>query len=234
MSDALCRMATGGGLSRRQLYTDDDEHIIDAKRPVILNGISDFVNRSDLADRCLFLNLPTISPKDRKSEAELNAQLVTVLPFVMADVFDCLQAILANQGKAKLECLPRLADFILWITAAEEILWLEPGSFYKMYSVNQDQANHVVLDSWLLTSHIEAFANNPKGWEGTASELLSLIRERTASDPMNDRFSLPKTPKVLSDQMRRFAPNFRKRGIDISFEQTAGGNSRRLILIRRI
>ena len=41
----------------RQLYTDQDEVLFDATRPVILNGIEDIVTRPDLADRALFLTL---------------------------------------------------------------------------------------------------------------------------------------------------------------------------------
>jgi hypothetical protein len=41
LSDALCRLSTGGGFGTRQLYTDDEEILFDAKRPIILNGIDD-------------------------------------------------------------------------------------------------------------------------------------------------------------------------------------------------
>jgi hypothetical protein len=50
ISDTLCRLATGGGFAVRQLYTDQDEVLFDATRPVILNGIEDIVTRPDLAD----------------------------------------------------------------------------------------------------------------------------------------------------------------------------------------
>lgn len=33
LSDAICRLSTGGGLGKRQLYTDQDEIILDAQRP---------------------------------------------------------------------------------------------------------------------------------------------------------------------------------------------------------
>src|ERR1019366_2341618 len=39
LSDALCRLATGGGMAIRTLYKDDEETIFDAQRPVLLNGI---------------------------------------------------------------------------------------------------------------------------------------------------------------------------------------------------
>src|ERR1035437_3687067 len=53
ISDALCRLATGGGFSTRGLYTDDEEKLFNAMRPIILNGIEDFVTRPDLGDRSI-------------------------------------------------------------------------------------------------------------------------------------------------------------------------------------
>jgi hypothetical protein len=41
LSDALCRLATGGGFSTRELYTDSEEVLFDAQRPAILNGIEE-------------------------------------------------------------------------------------------------------------------------------------------------------------------------------------------------
>ena len=38
LSDAFCRMATGGGFATRELYSDNEEVIFDVMRPVILNG----------------------------------------------------------------------------------------------------------------------------------------------------------------------------------------------------
>ena len=57
LSDALCRLASGGSFAVRQLYTDDDEVLFQAARPILLNGIEDVVSRADLADRAIFLTL---------------------------------------------------------------------------------------------------------------------------------------------------------------------------------
>ena len=38
-SDALCRLATGGGFSTRKLFTDGEQFIINTIRPVVINGI---------------------------------------------------------------------------------------------------------------------------------------------------------------------------------------------------
>ena len=61
LSDALCRLATGGGFATRTLYENDEETIFDAMRPAILTGIEEVATRSDSAGPCLLLQLPRIS-----------------------------------------------------------------------------------------------------------------------------------------------------------------------------
>jgi hypothetical protein len=68
ISDTLCRLATGGGFAVRQLYTDQDEVLFDATRPVILNGIEEIVTRPDLADRAVFLTLQPIQEEHCRPE----------------------------------------------------------------------------------------------------------------------------------------------------------------------
>ena len=46
LSDALCRLASGGSFAVRQLYTDDDEVLFRGGAPVMLNGIEDVVSRA--------------------------------------------------------------------------------------------------------------------------------------------------------------------------------------------
>src|SRR5699024_1432104 len=68
MSDSLCKMSTGGGLSVRELYTTREEAVFNIMRPTILNGIDDIAQRPDLLDRSIVINLPSISEDNRKDE----------------------------------------------------------------------------------------------------------------------------------------------------------------------
>src|SRR5262249_35137302 len=61
LSDALCRVSTGGGFATRTLYENAEETIIDATRPVLANGIDSLASRGDLLDRALLVTLPKIS-----------------------------------------------------------------------------------------------------------------------------------------------------------------------------
>src|SRR5207344_1526121 len=60
LSDALCQLATGGSFAVRRLYTDDEEMLFDASRPILLNGVEEVVSRPDLGDRAIFLSLAPI------------------------------------------------------------------------------------------------------------------------------------------------------------------------------
>ena len=119
LSDALCRLATGGGFSTRTLYENDEETIFSSKRPIILNGITNFVNRHDLNDRSLLVNLEPIPDEKRLTEKELNAKFEKDAPFILGALLDAASEALRNIETTKLERLPRMADFAWWVTAAE-------------------------------------------------------------------------------------------------------------------
>ena len=72
IADSLCRLATGDGFSTRQLYTDDEETVFEAVRPIILNRIEALAVRGDLADPAVVLSLPMLERK--KSESEFKAE----------------------------------------------------------------------------------------------------------------------------------------------------------------
>src|SRR5207244_10836666 len=61
LSDALCRLSTGAGLGRRQLYTLADEALFAVKRPILYTAIAEVgAGRGDLADRQLAVSLPPL------------------------------------------------------------------------------------------------------------------------------------------------------------------------------
>jgi hypothetical protein len=71
LSDALCRLATGAGSAKRGLYTNHEEVVINARRPVIMNGI-EFSMRGDLASRAVFVELAPIADTVVRDEEDFN------------------------------------------------------------------------------------------------------------------------------------------------------------------
>ena len=80
LSDALCRLSTGGGFATRQLYTDTDEVLLASQRPISITSIEDVVTRGDLADRSLSLTLASIPDDRRRTDAEMRAAYETARP----------------------------------------------------------------------------------------------------------------------------------------------------------
>jgi hypothetical protein len=68
LSDGLCCMSTGGAMRTRELYSDADEAIFAAMRPLMLTSITEVVERPDLLDRAIIYDLPEITKHQRKTE----------------------------------------------------------------------------------------------------------------------------------------------------------------------
>jgi hypothetical protein len=68
LSDAICRLSTGGGLSKRALYTDDDEVVLDCTRPVIITSIEEIASRPDLLDRAVLVEMIRLEKQSRMTE----------------------------------------------------------------------------------------------------------------------------------------------------------------------
>jgi hypothetical protein len=105
LSDALCRLASGGSFAVRQLYTDDDEVLFEAARPILLNGIEDVIGRADLSDRAIFLNLAPIAEDERRSEAELWREFERKQQHILGALLDAVAYGLRGLPRVRLERL---------------------------------------------------------------------------------------------------------------------------------
>src|SRR5918995_5495202 len=119
LSDALCRLATGGGFATRMLYTDDEEIIFSARRPIILNGIDDIATRGDLQERSVLVSLPSIPEDERREESTFWAEFEAVRPRIFGALLSGISAALLNSDDVHLERKPRMADFAIRATAME-------------------------------------------------------------------------------------------------------------------
>ncbi len=230
LSDGLCRLSTGGALAVRKLFSDDDEIFLDAMRPVILNGITDVVVRGDLIDRCLFIHLPTIPEEKRLTQSEVRARFNAVRPKLLGALFDAVAAGLRVTPRVRPAALPRLADFAIFGEAVSRGLGKEPDLFLAEYNRNRQDANESALADSLVAEAIRELVSGDGPWSGTASELLATLVSRRPSNPPSLEKSWPRTPRALSGNVRRLAPQLRMVGVEVEFGKR--GSRRRPINIR--
>ena len=224
ISDTLCRLATGGGFAVRQLYTDQDEVLFDAARPVILNGIEDIVTRPDLADRAVFLTLEPIPEERRRPEAELWASFDAERGRILGVLLDAVVEGLKRLPDTRLPKLPRMADFALWASACETAIW-PAGTFWAAYCGNRDEAVEGVIDADPVAAAVRAVMLERTEWTGTASDLLGALGE-AAGERIAKSKTWPDSPRALSGRLRRAATFLRKIGIEVSFEREGRARTR--------
>ncbi|MGV3723559.1 MAG: hypothetical protein ACO1SX_21900 [Actinomycetota bacterium] len=227
LSDALCRLSTGGGFGVRKHYSDDEEALFDAQRPALWTGITEIAHRSDLVDRTIFLTLPTIPDYKRRTERDFWEAFEAERPAILGALLDAVSMALRNRDQIRPEQLPRMADFAVWVMAAEPALPWEAGTFLTAYNGNRKDANAGVLESSPIASLILPLAErsdqwgNEVGWEGTSAELLACL-EGEALDEVRKAKSWPKTATALSSVLRRLSPNLRAEGVAVEFGKTNG------------
>lgn len=217
MSDALCRLSTGGGYATRQLHSDYDEVVMDAIRPVVLTGINELASRSDLLSRCLLVELPRLS--NARPEAELWREFEEARPALLGALCTACSVGLRELDGTVALTGSRLVDFDRWAQATERGLAMPGGSFVAAYSAAQRHVDQLALELSAVASAVRAFVISRRTWQGSAGELLAELEAMEPSLPRHPRW--PRAGNALGKELKRLAPNLRKLGIDAILVPTA-------------
>ncbi|MBK8893726.1 MAG: hypothetical protein IPN64_06620 [Propionivibrio sp.] len=213
--DAFCTLSTGGGFASRQLYTNGEEHIMETKRPVVLNGIAVVATRPDLIDRVIHVDMPTIPPESRRDEADTSASWERDRPLVFGALLDLFADALRILPSVRLTHKQRMADYERFGEAVSRALGFEPGDFQRQYAELVRAGIDRALESNAVAQVLDKYFDeriSPWNWQGTAGQLYDLLNNQI----IPDRGTWPKSPKGLADQLRRIAPAYRAKGIEIS------------------
>jgi hypothetical protein len=214
LSDTLCRLTSGGAFSTRRLFTDQDEILFAAARPVILNGIEDIITRPDLAGRAILLMLAPIPESKRRPEHALWREFELARPHILGALLDAAAHGLHMLPQVRLKRLPRMADFALWAAACESA-FRPAGTLEAAYSNNRRYAIENMVDADPVAALVRELMADRAQWTGSASELL-LAGTNVAGNPMIwNRSGWPKSPRALAGRLRRAQTFLRTLGIEI-------------------
>ncbi|MEX2644478.1 MAG: hypothetical protein WD270_13565 [Acetobacterales bacterium] len=176
MSDAYCRLATGGGLEKRRLYTDEEGHAIDVKRPVALTGIHIGTERPDFLDRTVLIALGPVGEDTRLLEDEVDAAVDAARPRILGALLDGVATALKNLAATKERLrgkLPRMADFAAWAEAAAPAFDWREGWFLEAYQASiADRLSDAAQSDGLVSLIAEWLPGMPDGrFDGGATDL---------------------------------------------------------------
>jgi putative DNA primase/helicase len=249
LADSLCRLSTGGGLQKRSLYTNDEQHLIVVRRPIVLTGIPDLTSRADLADRAIVAVLQPIPEGARLTEKELSAKFEDSRAEILGAVLNGVSLALrdrARQAEA-MKQKPRMTDFAVWAAAAAPAFGWTADDFLQAYTRNREEAVERVLEADPVADAVIDFTGQAAiwkpaefrdgsvdwarhVWKNPATALLRELGNLVPDDTRRER-SWPKDGTHLSERLRRLAPALRTKGIMVDFgrarvELPDGGNGK--------
>lgn len=228
MSDALCIAATGGSMSTRQLYTDDEQKALYLHGALIFNGIHPFMGQSDLADRCLVLELDPIGPEARKSETQMLKDFEADYPVILGGLYGLIAKILQKLPEAQVVAPSRMLDFCRWLAAMEMALEMPVGALQYLYADSlRDAQLESLLDNPLAVTII-AFAEkmDEPEWTGTPTDFYDRLTSIADFGLQRSR-AWPSSAAVLSKRLHGLQAPLLAQGISIDWTR---GKDRQIVV----
>jgi hypothetical protein len=232
ISDGLCMIASGGGFGTRRLFTNTAQVLIGGHRPVIINGLLNAINRSDLADRAVIIPMSRISSEQRCWETELWSRFETQRSQIFGALLDCVACGLRRLPHVQLQRLPRMADYALWSVATEAFA---PGIFIRALESAAAEATEAVAEADPVTVAIAAFMMGRDAWSGTAAELLCVLsnHDRTEAEPSAWK-TWPREASSFGKRLQLAKTVLRKIDIEVVIGRAPDRRRTRTITLRKI
>lgn len=223
LSDSICRLATGGGLAKRQLYTDADAVVLSVCAPVVLTGIGSYIVRGDLADRAIPVTLKPINDADYKPESEIMAAFRVAAPGIFGGLLDAVSCSIRRRGEVT--AATRMADFNLAVEAAALAFGWKPGYVQALLAETRQRARMDLLSDDDLAQELVELVRVQGEWCGTVARL----RSHLAGDGKKAPDWLPRSARALGNAVRRLEPSLEAVEIVVERRKTA---SERLLILR--
>ena len=234
LSDALCRICTGDGFVKRELYKNDEDFAYDFQHIVGLNGINNIASKPDLLDRSLLIELSRIPDTMRKLERDVKAEFETIKPYILGVCFDAIVKSINLFPSIKIKEVPRMADFAFWGYAIAEALNIGGENFLQAYNNNITRQNMEAIEASPVAKAIITLMNQKINniEEGTADYFYGeLIRyAQSAEVDYTKDSSWPKNASWFSKKLAESIPNLEKMGIRVSKNR----GEKRMIVIEKI
>tara|TARA_R110000737_G_scaffold314184_1_gene323880 strand:- start:3698 stop:5494 length:1797 start_codon:yes stop_codon:yes gene_type:complete len=229
-SDALCISSTGGSLSGRKLFADDEEVNFDLHGPKILNGIHNFLTESDAVSRCANIQLLPMVANRRKNEKELIQQLELDMPIIFRGLLDLISKCFAVEGTETITHPQRMMGFVHWLAKIELAEGMEVGTLQRIYAENQKEA---MLDTiaedrlaYAVLTMAKEYTQNM--WSGTPTALLEELSSRVPTKVSKYTQNWPQTAISLSKRLGVLKASLSAQGVELILGERA--KERRILL----
>jgi len=224
ISNMLCTASTGGGISKRALYTNEEEIIFSFKRCILLNGIVEVVTRPDLLDRSLSFTLNRIDPTARREESELWESFEQDKPVILGAMFTTLSKAMSIYIDVNLNNLPRMADFARWGYSIAEALEIGGEKFLEIYYRNIIKSNETAINASPLATIIVNLMEERDQYINTIGNFLDEMERIAFAEHLNTSSrEWPKSSNKVQNSLRKIKSNLVDAGIKYEISKITSG-----------
>lgn len=206
ISDTIARAVTGGSVTKRALYHDTKEIVLNIKSMIAINGVSVVARESDLLDRSLILELNRISAKKIKSEQELWEEFEQDRPKILGCIFLILSEALYDDKPITVKEKIRLADFHIACIKVGRVLGMTDEEVSELLWENQRKINRHSIDEDMVACCVIELMKNKTSYINSMTGLLGDLNEIATQNSIIGSV-LPKTPNHLSNRLSKIKSN---------------------------
>ena len=203
VSDQLCRVSTGGEMTTRRLYTDDEAHVTELLAPVWLTSVEPEIFKGDLATRTVMLRLPGLDRDSRTGESELLRAQREAAPILTRFLLDLMVEVLRLRDEesghpsmhrlTELETVLRCVDRLLGTRGVDRL-----GQAAADLATEIIEGNPVAQE---VVGHLPEVEG-----EHSPTHLHKLLTEAVGGERGRLPRNWPETPAVLSRRLSECGP----------------------------
>ena len=229
VSDLFCGAVTGTAVVKRSLYTNKDIDVCTLNNTLVLNGIGYRIDRDDLAERTIIMQLEKLPPTTLKSEKGLWAKFEEALPEILGSIFNTLSKALTEIENVKKENLPRMTDAFIEMMAIARALGISEEKFREIYANNLVELEAARAGSPVVTAVKEYMANvSERKIEMFSTEFYKSVYENFSGE----KSLLPGSAAHFSKSLDREFLNILKIGYRVNIDDT-GAKGTMISVIRK-
>ena len=221
----ICSAVTGGGNSKRVLFTVDDDFARKYKRCLGFNGINVAMTEPDVASRSIIIKLETIGRESNRTESEILAEFDVLRPRLLGFIFNTIANAMNIIDSIKLTDLPRLADFGIWGEGVARVLGYKEREFLDAYYENIGKQDAEAVENDFVGETVLKLRDDLESegrtiWVDPIRKLLNELN-KIAEDNNIDMKSKdwPKIPTQLSRILNELRNSLLAMGIEIKIEK---------------
>lgn len=208
-SDCMARAVTGGSVTKRALYTNTEEVVMNLKCLLAVTSVTMPVTESDLLDRSIIVKFRRPDAGARKTDGEIWEEFNQDLPRILGAAFHAVAEAMQDE-ECGIDKLTRMSDFHIVAVRIGKAAGLSEKEADQLIWRNQKQINKTTLDEDVVATLVTALVEQEKLYdeyiECSVSDLLVMLKQIEVENGMNPH-DLPSRPNLLSHHLRTIQSN---------------------------